>query len=85
MAAVRRPVRGAGVADGHPDRLPDGHGSLLSIDGSLGLTRMLATQVGLDGAVFYRHARQTNRTPSSNISWTLDDYRLRFGLSVFVH
>lgn len=64
---------------------PNTRGSLLAIDGSLGLTRMLATHVGLDGALFYRHSQLTNRLPASSVSWTTDDYGLRFGLSVFVH
>lgn len=64
---------------------PNSHASLLAIDGSVGLTRMLATHVGLDGALFYRHTHLTNRLPASQISWTEDDYGLRFGLSVFVH
>ena len=64
---------------------PNTHVSFLAIDGSLGLTRMLATHVGLDGAFFYRHATLTNLLPASRVSWTDDDYGLRFGLSVFVH
>ena len=64
---------------------PNSHASLLAIDGSLGLTRMLATHVGLDGAFFYRHSKLTNGLPASRVSWTDDNYGLRFGLSVFVH
>lgn len=67
------------------DGFPNTHSSLLAIDGSLGLTRMLATHVGLDGAFFYRHSKLTNRVTPTRISWTQDDYGLRFGLSVFVH
>jgi hypothetical protein len=66
------------------DGFPTNHISLLGADGSLGLTRMLATHVGLDGALFYRHQKQTNRTSSARVSWTEDDYGVRFGLSVFL-
>lgn len=67
------------------DGFPSSHASLVSIDGSLGVTRVLATHVGLDGAFFYRHSRITNQFPASPANWTQDDYGLRFGLSVFVH
>lgn len=67
------------------DGFPSSHASLLSIDGSLGVTRMLATHVGLDGAFFYRHSKITNQFPASPAKLTQDDYGVRFGLSVFVH
>lgn len=67
------------------DGVPSDHASLLAIDGSLGVTRMLATHVGLDGAFFYRHSKVANEFPPAPRHWTQDDYGLRFGLSVFVH
>jgi len=64
---------------------PDATSTLYGLEGSLGLTRMLASHVGLDGALFYNHQRGTSKRAASSASFNENNYGLRFGLSVFVH
>ena len=63
---------------------PDANQTLLGIEGSFGLTRMLATHVGLDGELFYHHSHQTSKIAATSVSRNVDSYGLRFGLSVFI-
>jgi hypothetical protein len=57
----------------------------LSLDGSVGLTRLVATHVGLTGEAYYTHLdTKVDLATTSNIHGSYD-FGLRFGLTVFVH
>ena len=62
----------------------DSHDHLLAIDGSMGLTRLVAQHVGVTGELYY-----TNEKLSGDISPQRAirsyDWGARFGLTVFVH
>jgi len=57
---------------------------LLTIDGSLGLTRLLAEHVGLTGELYYTHSELSGDI-SPRESLKSYDVGARFGLTVFVH
>lgn len=57
---------------------------LLTIDGSLGLTRLLADHVGLTGELYYTHSELSGDiSPRESLKGY--DVGARFGLTVFVH
>ncbi|HSQ29823.1 MAG TPA: hypothetical protein VLN49_08235 [Gemmatimonadaceae bacterium] len=62
----------------------DSSNRLLTIDGSLGLTRLLAEHVGLTGELYYTHSELSGDV-SPRESLKSYDVGARFGLTVFVH
>jgi hypothetical protein len=54
-----------------------------TIDGSFGLTRLLATHVGLTGEAYYTNNHLSDDTPNARAR-TTSDYGVRFGLTIFV-
>jgi hypothetical protein len=62
----------------------DSHNRVLTVDGSLGLTRLLAEHVGLTGELYYTHS-ETSGDISPQAKLKAYDAGARFGLTVFVH
>lgn len=60
---------------------PDVDSHQIVLDGSVGITQMLATHVGLTGELFYDHRDSKS---GSLISATVHDYGFRFGITAFV-
>ena len=58
---------------------------LLSLDGSAGITRMLATHVGLTGEAYYTHSSSRAEIGASSLKQEGHDLGLRFGLTVFIY
>jgi outer membrane protein W len=73
-----------GAAPGLPV-ISDGTTRVVSFDGSAGLTRLIATHVGLTGEAYYTHLSNTIDLGSTIISRASYDVGLRFGITVFVH
>ena len=65
--------------------LSDATNRIITMDGSVGLTRLVATQVGLTGEAYY--TRIANKIDVGANSQTRNSYDvgLRFGITVFVH
>ena len=63
----------------------DATNRLVSFDGSAGLTRLVATHVGLTGEAYYTHLSNTLDLGSTTTSRASYDVGLRFGITVFVH
>ena len=64
---------------------PDLTARTIAIDGSLGLTRLLATNVGVTGEAYYTHLGTKVTSGSTAPAHNTHDLGLRFGLTVFVH
>jgi hypothetical protein len=59
---------------------------VLSLDGSLGLTRLVATHVGITSEAFYTNSSlQSDAGGVARSTDRASRYGLRFGVSVFVH
>jgi outer membrane protein W len=63
----------------------DGSNRVISIDGSAGLTRLIATHVGVTGEAYYTHMSSKTDVGSSTSSRDAYDVGLRFGLTVFLY
>lgn len=58
---------------------------VITLDGSIGVTRMLATHAGLTGEAYITHYDFRNTAAGSTSSSGTTHYGVRFGLTVFVH
>jgi hypothetical protein len=58
---------------------------VLTLDGSIGVTRMLATHAGLTGEAYLTHYDFRNTAAGSTSSSGTTHYGIRLGLTVFVH
>jgi hypothetical protein len=65
--------------------LSDATNRIVSIDASAGVTRLVATHVGLTGEAYYGHLSNTVDIGSTSTSRGSYDVGLRFGITVFVH
>ena len=65
---------------------PDLTSRLLMLEGSLGVTRLVATHVGITGEAYYQHeSLDVDLNATSSPTDRSYNFGLRFGLSVFVH
>lgn len=72
------------VALGNTTRTVDFENRVVTADGSLGLTRLVAQHVGVSGELYYTHsALHTSLGPNGPKGSS--DVGARFGLTVFVH
>lgn len=55
-----------------------------SFDGSIGLTRMIATHVGLTGEAYFTHIEFSTELPVGNAQSSQNQYGVRVGLTAFV-
>lgn len=65
--------------------LSDATNRIISFDGSAGLTRLVATHVGLTGEAYYTQINNTVDLGSTSQDRKSYDVGLRFGITVFVH
>ena len=63
----------------------DATNRLISFDGSLGATRLVATHVGLTGEAYYTRLQNHIDAGSTTTNRNSYDVGLRFGITVFVH
>jgi hypothetical protein len=68
-----------------PGQVADVESRGLTLDGSLGLTRLLATHVGVTGEAFYSHMEFKTDAAISAGRQRGHDFGLRFGLTVFLY
>jgi hypothetical protein len=69
---------------GFPPAL-DATNRVISFDGSLGLTRLVATHVGLTGEAYYTRLENHIDAGPTSTNRNSYDVGLRFGITVFVH
>ena len=72
------------AASGLPG-LADATNRIISFDGSVGLTRLVATQVGLTGEAYYTGIDNKIDVGSNSQNRKSYDLGVRFGITVFVH
>jgi hypothetical protein len=73
------------VVNGLPISPSDATNRILAYDGSIGLTRLVATHVGLTGEAYYARLRSTIDAGSTTTHRNSYDVGMRFGITVFVH
>jgi outer membrane protein W len=73
------------LSNGLPVPLNDATNRIIVFDASAGLTRLVATHVGLTGEAYY--ARVSNKIEVGSTTTNRDSYDvgMRFGITVFVH
>ncbi len=57
----------------------------LSLDDSLGITRMMGSGVGFTGEAFYTDRKTSQDVGSTSTTQTVTDFGLRFGVTAFLH
>ena len=65
--------------------LSDATNHIITFDGSLGVTRLVATHVGLTGEAYYTRMQNHFDAGSTTTNRNSYDVGLRFGITVFVH
>ena len=70
---------------GLPISPSDATNRIIAYDGSVGLTRLVATHVGLTGEAYYARLSSKIDAGSSTTNRNSYDVGLRFGITVFVH
>jgi outer membrane protein W len=65
--------------------LSDATNRIITMDGSVGLTRLVATHVGLTGEAYYTRVDNKIDVGSNSQTRNSFDVGLRFGITVFVH